>query len=263
MTLVGVILTSGYFYVHRPVEIVNPPVILGHGGMGMRSTLPLNSKASIERALAFPIAGTELDVKMTADGVLVAFHDDDLVRNTNCTGSIADHSFAELSACTNSTWLKDEPIASLHSVLDLGWPEETIFSLDLKPDRSVRPEIDKYLNAVVETVRTYPRYKFLIESGDIQVLVSAKRKDSSIKTFLYTVNVKENLSDLVEYKIDGVSIDINHVSQEEIETLRANNLSVMIWGSGSVFSNRKALKLQPDYIQTDDVKSMARLLNLK
>ena len=69
-----------------PVDIDKKPLILGHGGMGVSSAIPINSKSSIEKALSYPIQGTELDVRMTADEVLIAFHDNALANNTSCNG---------------------------------------------------------------------------------------------------------------------------------------------------------------------------------
>ena len=41
----------------------------------------------------------ELDAKLTSDGVPVVIHDDTLDRTTNCEGSVADMTLAELAAC--------------------------------------------------------------------------------------------------------------------------------------------------------------------
>ena len=71
---------------------------LGHGGMGTRALLPLNSKASIDECFSLSPDGTEVDVQMTNDGVVVCFHDEKLDRSTTCFGRIADMTWEELSS---------------------------------------------------------------------------------------------------------------------------------------------------------------------
>lgn len=56
----------------NPARAVRPEVI-GHGGAGAYH--PLNSAASIESALALGVDRVELDVRRSADGILVLVHD--------------------------------------------------------------------------------------------------------------------------------------------------------------------------------------------
>lgn len=76
----------------------------------------------------------EMDVRRTADGVLVMMHDESLDRTTNGTGNISDLTFAELSAVQlvdNEGELTPYRIPSLSEVLS--WARGRAFvQLDLK-----------------------------------------------------------------------------------------------------------------------------------
>ena len=55
-------------------------MILGHAGMGDLYKYPNNTMESIEPVLGIGADGTELDIQMTKDSVLILFHDETLTR---------------------------------------------------------------------------------------------------------------------------------------------------------------------------------------
>lgn len=58
--------------------------------------VPENSMAAFKRAVEYGF-GIELDVRLSKDGELVVFHDDDLQRMVGCHGSTTDYTAKELS----------------------------------------------------------------------------------------------------------------------------------------------------------------------
>ncbi|MEQ8842170.1 MAG: glycerophosphodiester phosphodiesterase family protein [Acidimicrobiales bacterium] len=82
------------------------PVVLGHAG-GDQSWPHSTMYAFREAALA----GTEvleMDVQLTADGVLVVQHDDTVDRTTETTGRVRDLTYDELQALDNAYWWSDD-----------------------------------------------------------------------------------------------------------------------------------------------------------
>lgn len=249
-----------YSYLHRPVQIEHHPLILGHGGSGIRSMYPLSSLESINRALAFPIDGVELDVQITADSTLVAFHDTDLEINTNCSGRVSDFTLSELRACRQSTWFNETPITTLDKIIRTV-PEGTTFSLDLKQSFFGSSALRRsYIKKLASLVHTYPQHLFLFESPDIQILNEIRTKNRSARLFLLTEDVDSAVETAHSSGLMGISVNLNTVNHHDVYKIRNQKLKVMLWGTGSVVSNRKALGLQPDIIQTDDIESMMKLL---
>ena len=74
--------------------------VLGHGGMGIGQVYPINSFESILNCLNLGADGTELDVQMTKDSVLVAFHDRSLEHSTNISGQIFNKTWGEIKDVT-------------------------------------------------------------------------------------------------------------------------------------------------------------------
>lgn len=122
---------------HRWAFLDHPgPIPFAHrGGAG---DLPENTMAAFERAVSLGYRYLETDVHVTADGVLVAFHDDRLDRVTDRTGAIALLQWAEVNkARVGGT---DERVPLLEDVLG-AWPSVRV-NIDPKHDASVVPLVD-------------------------------------------------------------------------------------------------------------------------
>jgi glycerophosphoryl diester phosphodiesterase len=90
--------------------------------------------AAFERAVALGYRYLETDVRVTADGVALAFHDATLDRVTDKHGRIADLPWSVVRAARIGG---SEPIPRLVDLLT-AWPD-TYVNLDVKADRSIVP----------------------------------------------------------------------------------------------------------------------------
>jgi glycerophosphoryl diester phosphodiesterase len=102
-----------------------------------------NSMAAFANAVELGYRYLETDVHATADGVLVAFHDDTLDRVTDRAGKIGDLPYAEVAKARIGG---REPIPTLEEVLGT-WPEIRV-NIDVKEENAIRPLAE----AVVKTV---------------------------------------------------------------------------------------------------------------
>ncbi len=123
----------------RYVYFDRPFIPLAHRG-GISESAPVeveNSLRGFRAAWDFGYAHLETDVHVTADGALIAFHDDVLDRVTDATGRLADLPWAEVSrARIGGT----EPIPLLDDLLD-ALPHAR-FNIDLKAPGAVQPLVD-------------------------------------------------------------------------------------------------------------------------
>ena len=108
--------------------------VLGHRGMSRSYHYPGNSLPSILEALRIGAIGCELDVQLTKDGSLVAYHHKELDQYTNFKGSVRDHGAGELMDCH---YKGDHPekvsLVLVDRLFDiLGKDNEYIFSFDCK-----------------------------------------------------------------------------------------------------------------------------------
>ena len=101
------------------------PIAMAHRGGAIEHVE--NTMAAFEACVALGYRYLETDVRVTADGVLVAFHDATLERVTDRAGRIEHLPWAEVAAARIGG---REPIVRLEDLLG-AWPEVR-FNLDIK-----------------------------------------------------------------------------------------------------------------------------------
>lgn len=85
----------------RPPDLPLPKVI---GHRGAAAVAPENTLEGIIAARRLGVGWVEFDVKLTADGVPVLFHDETLERTTDGAGRLAGTAFRELRALDAGAW---------------------------------------------------------------------------------------------------------------------------------------------------------------
>ena len=100
----------------RPKNFMN----IAHRGAS--SYAPENTFAAYDKALAMGVDHVELDDHYTSDGHIVVIHDDRVDRTTNGSGSVSDHTLAQLQSLDAGSWFglqyAGERIRSLGEVLE-------------------------------------------------------------------------------------------------------------------------------------------------
>jgi glycerophosphoryl diester phosphodiesterase len=109
----------------------------GAHGAGSRGGAGENTMAAFEEAVAMGYRYVETDAHATADGVLVAFHDDHLDRVTDRAGAIGDLPWAEVKAAR----VGDGHGVPLLEDLLTAWPDVRI-NIDPKHDAAVEPLVE-------------------------------------------------------------------------------------------------------------------------
>jgi glycerophosphoryl diester phosphodiesterase len=110
------------------------PIPFAHRGGA--SDKPENTMAAFERAVELGYRYLETDAHLTADGVLLAFHDHVLDRVTDSTGVVADLPWSEISKAR----VDGEPIPLLEDLLG-AWSDVRI-NIDPKHDAAVGPLVE-------------------------------------------------------------------------------------------------------------------------
>jgi glycerophosphoryl diester phosphodiesterase len=111
------------------------PIAFAHRGFSPAGLE--NSMAAFEAAVALGYRYLETDVRATADGVAIAFHDASLHRMTGRGGRIAELSWDVVRTARIGG---AQPIPRLDDLL-AAWPEIRI-NIDVKSDRAIQPTID-------------------------------------------------------------------------------------------------------------------------
>jgi glycerophosphoryl diester phosphodiesterase len=111
------------------------PIPFAHRGGGVEAVE--NTMAAFEMSARLGYRYLETDVQMTADGVLLAFHDDDLARTCGRPGKISALPWSEVKTVLVAG---KEPIPLLEDVIG-GFPQARI-NIEPKSTRAVDPFIE-------------------------------------------------------------------------------------------------------------------------
>lgn len=236
-------------------------LVLGHGGMGSSNFYPMNSYESIVNCLSIGTDGTELDVQMTKDSVLVAYHDETLETLTDGTGRVIDYTWEQLQN------IKYQPapyieydLASIDTLFrHLDNLNQLVFSFDNKlyfdaPQKAV------FTRAVIRLLETYQmEQNVFIESHDIDFLVDFKAlKD--YKFFLNPTSFEDGLALADSTQMYGIIMDDENITAPQIDEAHSHGLHVQTWGPSSKDDNIEAVQKNPDAIQTNNVNVLVDLL---
>lgn len=241
--------------------------IIGHGGMGNRSLYPINSLESIIKCLEMGADGVEIDVQLTADSVLVAFHPKKMESITSSEGQINDKNWAEIreiDLVTASSLHYD-----IHRVVDVINVVQNYGNIHLILDCKSYPSAlymneytDIYILAMTKLIDVVPsNIELIIESQDTSFLNSILRYNPGIKTMFYPATFEEGYRILQETNYYGLTIDSKKISSAQVSILHQLGKRVALWNVSSRSKNKEAISKNPDYIQTDAIRNLINQLD--
>jgi len=237
------------------------PSCLGHGGMGIKSRFPLDSRNSIFECLNQGADGVEIDVQMSKDGILFAFHDAELSDVTEGQGLIHDFTADEISAINyKGLFSGKEPIQRLDSIFNLlsDFPEAIItFDVKLYTASTYTP----YQQTVAESIANFIQQNslkkpILVESQDTSFLNYFHQLSPFSPTYFYTSIFNDGIKALNTFQYQGLTMDLQNISKEQVDTLHAGNFKISLWNVQTAAENSEALEMNADYIQTDEIKDL-------
>ena len=244
----------------------NKIIILGHGGMGTGITHPTNTSESILKCFSLGTDGSEIDIQLSKDSVLIAFHDHDLSENTTMKGLINSLDWSEIKEAkyTNIPFL-DYSIISLDQLFSsLSNPHDYLFSLDCKlvnASNNKEAYYLTYVNAINKIAKKYNLEDHLyIESQQEDFLRLLQEINPSIKLLIYPSSFESGYEIAKRMNLFGITISTDKVTKEQIELAHKDSLFITLWGVNSRSKNIEAIKKNPDIIQSDRLSHILGLL---
>ncbi len=235
--------------------------VLGHGGMGMNSIHRSNTISSVLEAIECGANGVELDIQMTKDQVLVAYHDEYLEPSTDCHGMINGHTWQEIKNCKYGWFNKVLSIDTLMQALEN--QRDILLSFDCKlihADDQIQFS-GEFAEALKRSIEKYHiSDRVFIESTDWRFLELLKNAGLKTRMFFYTNTYDRAIAMCEKLDLFGVSISMENISKKEIELLHQQGYYVMLFGASSRNKNVKAINMSPDFIQTDNVSFLHEAL---
>ncbi|MCK4903057.1 MAG: hypothetical protein KAS35_00085 [Candidatus Marinimicrobia bacterium] len=244
----------------------NEIAVLGHRGMGKNHKYPGNTFESIFTALNLGANGSEMDVQVTKDSVLVIYHNKDLSSLTDCEGRVKDFNWSELDGCIYTT--KDGccyPVITVDELFSrIPEVQHYYFSFDCKlnyGDEDTSAYLLKFVYAVNKVIDDHNMHnKVMIETGNRQLHQQLKADEVQVLQFITGTGITDGIRIARELDLYGIGIG-SSITRKDIELAHSNDLRVMTWIPKSKWANVKVIRKNPDFIQTAKLDHMVQLLS--
>ena len=234
----------------------------GHAGMGFYSIYPVNSWPGFESCLNRGADGTEMDIHMTKDSVLVIIHNGNLQETTSCSGDIKDLNWAEINNCKiESQFFKDSKLLSLDEFIEkIPSPKHYTYTWDTKLSDFNTEYYGVFARAIIRTINKYDLNEHVfIENPFADFLQQIKRRKNDTHLFVLADDFEEGLQQVKQCNFFGVSMHNNKVTIEQVKEAHNENVHVTIYGVLSEKENYTAVEKCPDFIQTDNMNYLLKI----
>lgn len=244
----------------RKKESFDQIEILGHGGNGLEIVNALyhdNSFESIELALLTDgCDGVELDVRLSADGTLWLYHDNELESTTNGEGCVETSSDAYLSSLTYSS-VDRESLIRLNDIPKAYLNNKKIY-IDGRNAISCTggsADMNAFVSALVDFRADCPAStQIIVETRDDawEVAMSA----AGFTTIKF-ITAFEQYQDVITNlpTVDIIVATNETVTKENVAQMHNDGREVIIFGMRSAKSTREAYQKYPDAILADNIRT--------
>jgi glycerophosphoryl diester phosphodiesterase len=237
-------------------------IILGHRGMGVEYYKQTNTIESVLPLIGIGADGSEIDVQVTKDSVLVMYHNILLEDHTNCFGKICNYTWEEIKSCKYNLSLQTTigTVDELFRILPNR--KQFYFSFDCKIDSDTNNNenyVSSFFYAVTELCKKYDMTENVFLEGNLELLKKAKELNVKNKLFLNSKLTPESVQDAKANNFFGLSVDKEYL-ENGVEYAHSNGLRVMSFSPTSFTQNKYLLSKHVDIIQTDDPISILKYL---
>jgi len=214
--------------------IMDRPLLLGHRGARAVRSIPENTIASFDRALAEGCDGFEFDVRLTEDEEAVIIHDP----------KVSGHDVSRTPAkqLSQLPWLRDVLQRYRDSFLDI----------ELKVEGLERITLDLFL-------RHKPRRGFVVSSFRPGVLKSMHALDATVPLGLIC-EFKNQLRLWDELPVQYVVPRLDLAEPELIRKIKGAGKKVIVWTVNDPAEMRRFAEYGVDGIISDDTALLCRTL---
>jgi glycerophosphoryl diester phosphodiesterase len=237
----------------------------GHGGMGIKFKFPIDCFESISECMRFGADGTEIDIQMTRDSVLVAFHNYDLSDATLCSGVINDQLWSSIWGCHFTSPLSSTlGLSSVDDILtELKKYDNATYTFDCKMHTSNNDILYKhrFANAIIRLMdsRNIRASNLYIESQDTTFLRILKTKRTELNLFIYPRNFHEGLSIAEHMDLFGITISNDDITKDQVKLAHEKGIRIALWNTKNQKENLNAILKSPDFIQSDDIMYLLKI----
>lgn len=231
---------------------------------GSSGTAPENTLAAYRKALELEVPAIEIDIHLTKDAQIVAFHDDHLGRTANGSKSISESTLEELRQLEVGSWFseefKSERIPTLDEIIQLV-KDKSYLIIELKPFPKFPEDLVRNLMNIISSNHYINKVVFV--SFDYSLLKLTK----NINEFFLTAAIKIPEQDVLPSQIisqcsaDAVICSIDELDDKIAEDALNNKIPLAVYDVDNLEMLNKALRYKVLGIGTNYPEKMLNYLN--
>ena len=234
-------------------DIADDVFITAH--RGVNALAPENTLPAYEKAIALGYYSAECDIKQTADGTWVLYHDPSLYTCFQKSGSVGDKDLKTLQRYVykSGSCFWEYPglrIPTLEEYLDLFVGTAT------RPQIEIKTKNYSSLKTVIDAVHQKGLdSSAIIISFDLEQLKEIRKYDSHIELWYLCYHINQRKID--EAKSLGncwLSADYKMNHQKSISLCLEQNVGLSLWTVNNVKDAQKLHDMGVKYIETDRIK---------
>jgi glycerophosphoryl diester phosphodiesterase len=239
------------------------PLLIAH--RGAMAEAPENSAAAFDVALTRQVDGIEFDVRLSADGVPVVFHDDALFRITGKNGSVFDYPFDTLRTFDYGKWFSETfagtSLMRLKDVLGM-YAHKTSLMIELKTGPTAidgfAEKRSRLSETVAEMIMTNVPENCIgnmhVLSFDHEALMIAHSHAPSLK---YIFNIDHDIYRQFDITarnpaIYGYGVPLADLDDSLVRYGHRYGKRIMTYSCNTVKQMHRVLDANADFILTDD-----------
>ncbi len=236
--------------------------------MGIFYRFPINSQESIQQCFDIGSTGSEMDLQLTKDSVLVLFHDTKLEDGSTGNGIINDKNWDEIKDSYHKTPLSRKvKVVSLANLLNNINKSDYKLVFDCKLYLGTGKNYDRFLHTYANALKNIIdlhqlNERVFIESSDTNFLRVLKTKDSQLKLFYYPQTFEIGLETANIMELFGITIPNEKINKEQVAIAHKHGKTIAVWNVSSENKNIEAISKNVDFIQSDRLKHLLKIFDL-
>jgi len=244
------------------LETLPRPVVFAHRGASAHA--PENTLAAFKLALTQQADAIELDVKLSADGYVVVFHDPTVDRTTNGKGPLKNMTLAELkkldAGSSFSEQFKGEPIPTLEEVFETVG-KQTFINVELT---NYKTPHDQLVETVCMLIKKHKMQKNVMFSSFFASNLSKARSylpevPSGLLALNGILGAWARSFGFVFGKYQALHPHLSDMTQQEAVRVHRLNRRVHVWTVNDEQDMRRLFGWGVDGIFTDDPQLAVRV----
>lgn len=255
---------------HSRAQVVykDHPLVIAHRGGSKEATE--NTIEAFQRAARIGADGSEMDIRLTRDGVIVVYHDDNFGRveglpRPQQTRPIADMTYAELQASPIEPKGGDTGKRFAPTLQDVLAKVKTgLLNIELKRC----PKFDELVEKTIAVLKTSPELdRVVLEPPDVKTAEKLREGlGTRLKLHINPANdssipFQESLEKILKFKPHSLSINYKKISLELIEKAHAAGVEVWAWTLDSPEIAQALGIMRVDAIKTDTPTALLNIFN--